>query len=282
MPTHRSYRVSAALDGARLDRALAELVPGVGLRIRRRLCDEGRVLVDGRKRTPGYKVRAGQTLEVHNTDNDRETKDMPHEHLGLRIIEQTSSLAAVCKPGGVHSAAIAGKSDPCVESALPGLFPDASPVLLNRLDYLTSGLLLVALDETGAQTYRAHEEAGEVKKFYLATVHGRLDGLISVRNRLDTDDRKKTRVLAEEDDDARRWTDVTTLAHDHEQDTTRVRCLIMKGARHQIRAHLASLGHPIVGDPLYAEGVEAGDAGLRLHHQRIELPGFSAEVDAPF
>jgi 23S rRNA pseudouridine1911/1915/1917 synthase len=280
-----AHTVPSALAGARLDKVLAGIMPGASLRLRRRLCEAGRVVVDGRGRGPAYKVGAGQTIMLLEPEEKREKESMSHENLNLSVIGREGDFAAVYKPGGVHSAAIEGKSGPSVEGALPVLFPDAAPELLNRLDFLTSGLLLVALTPAGARAYHAAEEAGEVKKFYLAEVRGRLDGLVSVRNRLDTDDRKTTRVLADEDPDVRRWTDVTALSHDHELETTRVRCLIMKGARHQIRAHLASLGHPIVGDPLYggaAEAAPGGHGGMRLHHQRIELPGFSAEVEAPF
>ncbi|MDC0336190.1 pseudouridine synthase [Pseudodesulfovibrio sp.] len=263
--------VSASLDGARLDKVLLEIMPDSSLRLRRRLCDEERVLVDDRPRRPGYKVRPGQRLDIKGASVKMSLND-----LGLYMVKQAGMFAAVFKPGGVHSASIAGKDAPSVEALLPDMFPEATPVLLNRLDYLTSGLLLVGLSQDGVKVYHDLEEAGKIKKFYYATIQGRLDGLVSIKRALDTDDRKKTRVLDEDDGDARRWTDVKVLSHDHDRDTTEVRCLIMKGARHQIRAHLASIGHPIVGDPLYGDGKE-GDV-LRLHHQRVEFSGFSAEV----
>lgn len=276
MPSATSYRVPEQCSGLRLDKLLADLMADAGLRLRRRLCDEGRVLVDGRTRKPGYKVRPGQEVQIVKLSASQSMQDG-----GVRIIERSSLFAAVDKPGGMHSAAIDGKPDDNVERLLPSLFPDApSAVLLNRLDYPTSGLLMVALDETGAAAYQRMEAAGEIRKFYLAVVRGRLDGMISVRRRLDTDNRKKTRVLSEDNEDSRRWTEVETLSHDHEHDTTLVRCLIMKGARHQIRAHLASLGHPLVGDPLYGDG-EEGEV-LHLHHHAIELPDFSAQSPAPF
>lgn len=271
-----TYTVPDALEGVRLDKILVEMLPESSLRLRRRLCDDGRVTVAEKVRKPGYKVRGGQQVHLSQGESD----SMSIEQLGLSVVKQVGMFGAVYKPSGVHSAAIAGKDDACVESALPILFPDASPILLNRLDYLTSGLLLVALSKDGEKAYHAMEDAGEIKKFYLANVQGRLDGLVSVKNALDTDDRKKTRVLDEDERDIRRWTDVTVVSHDHDTDTTVVRCLIMKGARHQIRAHLAGIGHPIVGDPLYGDGGE-GDA-LMLHHQRIEFSGFSAEFKAPF
>ena len=275
MSGNETITVAAEHDGARLDRVLEAPLPGAGLRLRRRLCDEGKVLVDGRSRKPGYKVRTGQRVEING-----EEVAVTHEELGLRVVERSDRFVAVFKPGGVHSAAIAGKDSSSAEDALEGLLPGTSPVLLNRLDYLTSGLLLIALTPEGAQDYQSIEQAGNIRKFYLAEVRGRLDGVVTVKSRLDVDDRPTTRVLDEEDGDAHRWTDVEVLAHDHDRDTTLVRCLIVRGARHQIRAHLAGLGHPIVGDPLYGDGVEGEQ--LMLRHYRVEFPGFSAEIEAAF
>lgn len=271
MGKKETLHVLPALDGMRLDKVLAELFPDAGLRLRRRYCDDGNVEVDGRIRKPGYKVRAEQMVVVSLGD-----EKMSFDQLGLSIVRQSGLFAAIYKPSGVHSASIEGKESSSVEDALSHMFPDAQPQLLNRLDYLTSGLLLVSLGDEGEHIYREKESAGEVKKFYLAKVHGRLDGMVSIRSTLDIHDRKKTRVLAEKDPDSRRWTDVDVLSHDNLSETSMVRCLIMKGARHQIRAHLASLDHPIIGDPIY--GVSDENDTLHLHHQRIEFPGFSAEI----
>ncbi|QGY41399.1 RluA family pseudouridine synthase [Pseudodesulfovibrio cashew] len=273
MSAEISFIVPESSDGLRLDKVLASPLPESGLRLRRRLCDEGRVRVSDAPRKPGYKVRAGQEILIN-----REQEAVTHSELGVFVVEKTGDFAAVYKPGGVHSAAIEGKDDASVEAVLPDLF-DGEVTLLNRLDFLTSGLLLVALNPEAATRYQELEEAGQLRKFYLAEVQGRLDGLATVKNALDTDDRKKTRVLEGDNPDEGRWTGVETLSHDHETRTTLVRCLIKRGARHQIRAHLASIGHPIVGDSLYGS---AGNGGLRLHHQRIEFPGFVAEASSPF
>lgn len=275
MPFSSAYHVAEHQEGNRLDKILGEIMPDAGLRHRRRLCDEGMVLIGGREAKAGYKVRAGQVITIKENSPVKTASEV-----GVHVVAQSSSFGAVYKPGGVHSAALEGKDGDSVERLLPELFPEASPVLLNRLDCLTSGLLVVALDEQGVGEYQRLEDAGEIRKFYLAEIKGRLDGLVTIRNRLDTDDRKTTRVQDEDDTDSRRWTDVEVLSHDHDKDTTLVRCLIMKGARHQIRVHLSNIGHPIVGDPLYGDGGD-GDR-LRLHHQRIECPGFTAEVEAPF
>lgn len=275
MADQKKYCVGDAFAGLRLDKVLVEILPETGLRYRRRLCDQQEVLVDGRAKKPGYKVRVGQEITI----NSRGVQ-MTYVDLGLILVKQSGLFAAIFKPGGVHSAAIEGKDTPSVEGMLKDILPDFSPILLNRLDFLTSGLLMVALNPDGQGVYLEREDAGEIKKFYLARVKGRVDGMMTIRNALDTDDRKKTRVLGEDVDDERRWTEVDVVSHDHDDDTSLVRCLISKGARHQIRAHLASAGHPIVGDPLYGDGKE-GDS-LHLHHLRIEFPGFSAEIKPPF
>jgi len=266
-----TFHIDACGDGNRLDRVLETVMPGSGLRLRRRLCEEGHVLVDGRGRKPGYKVRVGQSVQIGGVWAMKTA-----DELGLTVVEREGGFAAVNKPGGVHSAAISGKDQPCAEGVLTELFPGREPLLLNRLDFLTSGLLLVALSPEAREAYLRYEADGAIKKFYLARVEGRLDGIVSVRSKLDTDDRKTTRVLADPDPDSRRWTGISALSHDNGEGSSLVRCLIMKGARHQIRAHLASIGHPIIGDSLYGEG--ESPFGLMLQHQRIEMPGFQAET----
>ncbi|MBG0791042.1 MAG: RluA family pseudouridine synthase [Desulfovibrionaceae bacterium] len=273
MTISQNHVIGPGGEGYRLDKALHAFLPDTGLRLRRRLCDDGRVLVDGRPQKPGYKVRTGQEVEIVGGPSV-----LSPESLGLKIVARGEMFAAVFKPDGVHSAAIAGRDDPSVEALLPELLPDAEPLLLNRLDNPTSGLLLVGFGPKAFDAYRTYEAEGRIRKFYLARVTGRLDGVVTVKRALDADNRATTKVLAGDDPDERRWTVVTSLSHDHGRDTTLTRCLILKGARHQIRVHLASIGHAIVGDPLYGEA----DERLFLHHYRVELPGFAAEIPPQF
>lgn len=262
--------VSPEYDGMRLDRTLEQVLPESGLRYRRRLCDEGSVFVDGIPRKAAFKVNAGQAVEVKG----RPKVSAMASSLGVVVVKAENGFAAVYKPGGIHSSSIAGRENVNVESLLPDIFPGEDPVLLNRLDNPTSGLLLVALDEGAAARYHDAEEQGRITKQYFAKVHGKLSYSQTVRNAMDTDDRKKTRVLDEEAPEDLRWTEVRPAAYGMDIDYTLVQCVIKKGARHQIRAHLASIGHPIAGDTLY--GVDA-EGPLHLHHARIEFDGFEAE-----
>ncbi len=274
--------VSESLAGERLDRALAALAPELGLRGRRRLVECGRALVDGEPAAPGLRLRAGQTLAIA----PETLCDVPP----LRVIIATAGYAALDKPAGLNSAALAGGGGPSVEARLPALFPNAPARLLNRLDRLTSGVVLVALSDGAARAF-ARRAPGDVLKEYLAVVEGELTEPLELKRRLDTADRRDTRVLGKLEPEPRGWTlvwPVAALAGGR----TLVRVRILAGARHQIRAHLAAASLPIVGDPLYGvpaggdtsqdEAASANAGGLYLHHRLLAFPGFRAESEPPW
>ncbi len=199
-----------------------------------------------------------------------------------------------------------------LEEALSDLFPGASAIFLNRLDQPVSGLVLAALHERAARDYAAWQDQGWVRKEYLAVVHGRLSRSVVIRSALDTAKRRKVRALGVDEPDALRWTRVTPLVATKEEclevaevlgrsvrlegevvpkvpwdgvwerigEVTAVRVEILKGRRHQIRAHLASIGHSVLFDPLYGSGPDVGWIGL--HHREILLPGFRADSGKEF
>jgi 23S rRNA pseudouridine1911/1915/1917 synthase len=278
----REFLVDQDADGSRLDRALEPLLPDFGLRQRRRLIETGRVLVEGRPAPAGLKVRAGQRLSLL-PDNSA-----PQAAPKVAIVKRTADYAAVNKPAGLHSAALAGGGGQSLEAMLPKLFPDLKPRLLNRLDQLTSGLVLVSLNGRAAKVFAAIKPKDMVKE-YLAVVEGGIEEALELRRKLDTDDRKRTRVLGKLDPEPCNWTLVWPEAK-LEEGRTLVRVRIQAGARHQIRAHLAAASLPILGDPLYGdlpEGVEPGsrpqaEKRLFLHHRRLEFPGFCATCEPPW
>lgn len=262
-------QIDSQFEGARLDRALELLLPGSGLRLRRRLIESGRVLLDGRSATAGRKVRQGQTLELLPGALEEAAPV-------LAIAAHTKDYAAVVKPAGLHSAAICGSSEPSVEALLADLFPGQAPVLLNRLDRETSGLLLVA-QNAKAQRAFARLSPQAVVKEYDAVVHGELEEELTLRFVLDTDDRKRTRVVAKLNQDEAGWTRVRPVRK-LPGGLSVLRVRIVSGARHQIRAHLAFAGLPILGDPMYGMA-DDGAPRMYLHHGRIAFPGFEARCE---
>lgn len=248
----------------RLDKVLAGNL-GLGLRRCRALIEAGLVLVDGRPLAKGGLVRPGQLISV--VDPADACSGVPCA-VGVEIVFSAMGFAAISKPGGMHT--VAGRGGNSLEGCLPGLGL-AGWRLLNRLDLLTGGLVLAAAGEREAALYKGWQDAGQVRKWYLALAHGgvgelELTGLI-------LDDKRRVVRVAEQEDEALRHTlvrPVRTVAGN-----TLVLAHILKGRRHQIRAHLAHAGHPLVGDPVYGKG-EPG--GLFLHHWRLDMPGFTAEL----
>lgn len=280
----REFLVDVSFDGARLDRALEQLLPGSGLRLRRRLVETGRVLMEGRTAPAGLKVRAGQrvTLLPDVADNQESAQErfsvqpLP----AVKMVVRTRDYAALDKPAGLHSAALAGGGGASLEAMLPELFPGITPRLLNRLDLLTSGLVLAAMNARAAKIFAALKPKDVVKE-YLAVVEGVLDEALVLKRKLDTDDRKRTRVLGKMENDARGWTLVWPEAA-LIGGRTLVRVRIQAGARHQIRAHLAAANLPIVGDPLYGDLDASSGSRLYLHHRRLEFLDFKAFCPPPW
>jgi len=264
--------IPETLTGRRLDKALELVAPELGLRARKRLWETHTVLVDGRPRPKGYRVQAGQKLVltplVGTTREIGSVDDWP----GLRVVGQkTGHLAAIFKPAGLPSEALAGRPGPSVEAFLPVFWPGGQARLANRLDTPTSGIVLVALAAGMVEEYRVLERAGKVRKRYYALASGRIERPMILGGRIDMADRAAVRVLEEEDPDPVRRTQVEPLLYIDARRATLMRVIINRGARHQIRAHLAHAGHALVGDEVYGSG-EPG--GLYLHHAALELPGY--------
>lgn len=266
----KMLHVSTAEAGERLDKLLGRIVPELSLRGRRRLVDLGKVRVDGQARPAGFRVAAGQTITIRMDEPPTTDTPVPGPH----VVQKGERFAAIYKPAGMHSESLAGGGQG-LDALLPDLLGRTDARLVNRLDLPTSGLVIASLSSDAVQEFRRLEDAGLVRKEYAVLVHGRVKTPVVLRLALDTADRKKVRALGGDTPDPLRWTEIEPVAYDPLLDRTLLRAVIRKGARHQIRAHLAMSGHPIVGDALY--GTDEKDR-LHLHHARLEMPGFSAEV----
>lgn len=239
-----------------------------------------------------------------------------------RLLERQGEFFFFFKPVGLHTAALTGGGGPNLESMLPQLLAEqahahgvaasgegesgagpALPQLLQRLDYGTSGIVCAALSPQAVKAFRLAEAAGRCEKRYIALLAGRLEDDFSVTFALRTDKRSKSRVL-ESNADRSRWTDFTPLHYFEGADLpqlaitedsqfyrvglTLAGCRIRRGARHQIRAHAAAVGHPLWNDPLYGDGDPEAAPHLQphsafyLHHGCLLLPGANCATPPPW
>ncbi len=278
-------------DGQRLDHALALLLPGMGLRGRKRRIENGTVLVNGRYGTAAQRLRLGDRLELLPAED--KTNNLYIQDDPARLLAHHNGYYFLYKPAALHSSSLAGGNGTSLESRLPQLFPTARslPVLLQRLDYGTSGIICAAADMAAVKAFRASEAEGCCEKRYLAILEGRLREPALVQNALDTARRKRSVVLSSTAAPFR-WTyfwplhfwTAGELPHNFSSNgVTLAACRIHRGARHQIRAHAAHLGHPLAGDAYYGAVCDpSGSSRFYLHHGAIYFPGASCFVLPPW
>jgi len=172
-----------------------------------------------------------------------------------KVLLTKNNYIFLYKPSGLHSVSLSGSNNQSLESGLAQLIPDAKQaILVNRLDKETSGLVIATHKPNMLHEWRIIENKGFCEKYYLALVTGYLHKPLIIKNKLDTNKRKKTLVLQETTQNILLHTSIEPLAYldlNSEQKLTIVGCTIKKGARHQIRAHLAHCGHALWGDAQY-------------------------------
>lgn len=186
-----------------------------------------------------------------------------------RILHDDAQILIVDKPAGLLSVPGRGEDRAdCLIARLRGAFPTI--LLVHRLDLDTSGVMVFALTPHAQKHLGQQFERRQVKKTYVARLDGRLmpaTGTVDLPLIVDWPNRPRQKVDPVEGRPARTdWRVVR--ATDTE---TRVRLFPLTGRSHQLRVHMQSLGHPILGDPLYASGAAADHPRLMLHAETLRL-----------
>ncbi len=295
--TNQKLSAASADAGRRLDLFAAQNVPELSRTRIQELIREGHVRVDGRIAKVSHRVAAGETIEIEVLP--RPPLEALPEDLPLDLLHVDDDFVIVNKPAGMVVHAGAGHSRGTLVNALLHRLGNLSaacgalrPGIVHRLDRETSGAMVVARNDQAHEHLSEQFRSRNVRKIYLALVHGKVprdSGSITLP--ISRDPHSRTRMTARAAKGRHARTDWRVIARLDR--CTLVEAVLHTGRTHQIRAHFAATGHPVVGDTLYGapRSLRAGKRDLPLlernflHAARI---GFShpssgewVEVRAP-
>jgi 23S rRNA pseudouridine1911/1915/1917 synthase len=285
------FRVEAAQAGERLDKFVVQMVPGLGRKGARRLFEDGKIRVNGKRPNKGDLAREGDQVTIALPDTSGPDA-VPEPNAELRIVLQTDHVVIAEKAAGQPTAPLRDGETGTLANALVGRFPEMAgigysprePGLLHRLDTDTSGLLLAARTRESFDVLSKALKSGAVEKRYLLVCLAEglsSSGEIAIPIAHHPKDKKRMYPCMHPRDVARyaprpATTSFTVLQTSGEWALVEARA--SAAIRHQIRVHMAAIEHPLASDALY-DGPSV--TGLGRHALHASFIGWKGDPIVP-
>jgi len=287
----RTFLADPAAANLRLDQYLAQALPDISRARVQLLIEAGQVRVDGHPAKPKHKLHGGESIEIEGSPQPAPLHAIP-EDIPLEILHEDKYLAVINKPAGMMVHAGSGATDDARNrgtlvnallfhfAKLSDVGGDLRPGIVHRLDKQTSGILLVAKDDSTHRKLGEMFSQRQVTKTYIALVHGNLaKDNVTVSLPIGRDLVRRIRMTTRRSAGEGVRTAVSHVKVLERISSpyglfTLVEVRIETGRTHQIRVHMQSLGHPVVGDTLY--GAPHIIRGL------IPEPGLELSLDRNF
>ena len=268
----------------RIDAWLAAVLPDMTRSAAQRLLEEGRVACGGKAPAKNYKLTGGETIEV--TLPEPEVVDLVPQDIPLDVVFEDGDVIVVNKPKGLVVHPAPGHPDGTLVNALmfhcgdslSGIGGELRPGIVHRIDRDTSGLIIAAKNDMAHQKLAAQLQDHTLSRIYRCIVIGNLredSGTVDAPIGRHHTDRKKMAVTKDGRNAVTHWRVLERF-----QGFTYVECRLETGRTHQIRVHMAHIGHPILGDTVYGnkkpvaglQGQCLHAVGLRFLHPRTDEP----------
>lgn len=273
-----TFEITAAESGARIDAWLTSMIPGLTRNAAQRLLTDGNVTRNGKAVKKNYKVTAGDLFLIEIP----EISEVPliPQNIPIDIVFEDDDVVVVNKARGMVVHPAPGHPDGTLVNALlyhcgdtlSGVGGEKRPGIVHRIDKDTSGLLIVAKNDAAHLALSAQLSDRSLSRVYRAVVTGNLredSGTVDAPIGRHPNDRKKMAVTNIHARNAvTHWSVLERY-----KGYTHVRCKLETGRTHQIRVHMAHIGHPLLGDEVYghAKLPEKGLIGQCLHAKELQF-----------
>lgn len=290
----KEIHVNEVNEKIRLDAYISKQMQDLSRSMIQKLLEGNKINVNGRPEKPAYKVQNGDIIEI-NIEEPKEVK-IEAQDIPLDIIYEDEDILVVNKQKGLVVHPANGNPDGTLVNAvmahckdsLSGIGGELRPGIVHRLDKDTSGLLIIAKNDKAHIQMSNQIKNREVKKTYIALVRGTIaenEATINMPIGRSTKDRKKMAVTKSGKEAVTHFKVLNRYTTD-KGSYTLLEIKIDTGRTHQIRVHMAEIGHPVIGDVVYSNGKnEFGVEGQCLHAKRLEfthpITGKEMKLEAP-
>lgn len=291
-----SYEVTNEYEGFRIDKLISELLPDMSRSYVKKLIDDDKVVMNGKKVKASSGVSEGDLIEMDIPDAI--VPEIAAEDIPLDIVYEDKDVLVVNKPkdmvvhpaAGHYSGTLVNAVMHHCGSDLSGINGVMRPGIVHRIDKDTTGSVIICKNDAAHQSIAAQLKEHSINRVYHAIVHGVIkedEGTIDKPIGRSTNDRKKMAIVKDERTGKRAVTHYRVLKRFEEDKMTYIECKLETGRTHQIRVHMSSIGHPLLGDETYGSGRKSKFKlqGQCLHAKTLGFihpsTGEYVETDAP-